>query len=213
MFDNSIKHVDGNSDDRTPKPWEQLPQEPPDHFGWFQIYLTLPVPRHLVRVAQIVGMNPRSSWISKIARKWRWIERAEALDAERAQRLVVQSELRNRLLKDVAFKAQFQGLHDTNRALGSAAIGEMDRDEARQYLSPLFQHQRGLLRMIARQNEIGEVEIDEERLERLVEERAREIDMERLEPIFREVYGTDDVEAEDGPDNRPSPDKQEETQL
>ena len=213
MPDERIEHVASSKDDHTPKPWKQLPQEPSDHFGWFQIYLTLPVPRHLVRVAQIVGMNPRSSWISKIARRWRWVDRAEALDAERAQRLVVQSELRNRLLKDVAFKAQFQGLHDTNRALSSAAIGEMDRDESRQYLSALFQHQRGLLRMIARQNEIGEVEIDEERLEQLVEERAREIHMESWEPVLKKVYGTDTVDAEVEPDNSPAADKQEETQL
>ena len=213
MINNSYEHVDSSKDDHTPKPWEQQPEEPPDYFGWFQIYLTLSMPRHLVRVAQIVGMNPRSSWISKIARKWRWVERAEALDAERAQRLVVQSELRNHLLKDVAFKAQFQGLHDTNRALGNAAFGEMDRDETRQYLSALFQHQRGLLRMIARQDGKDEVEIDEERLEQLVEERAREIRMEQLEPLFRKVYGTDAVEAEDEPDNSPAADKQEEIQI
>ena len=213
MINNSHEHVHSSKDDHTPNPWEQLPEEPPDHFGWFQVYLTLPVPRHLVRVAQIVGMNTRSSWISKIARRWHWLERAEALDAERAQRLVVQSELRNRVLKDVAFKAQFQGMHDTNRALGNAAIGEMDRDEARQYLSALFQHQRGLLKMIARQNEIGEVEIDEARLEQLVEERATEIHMESWEPVLRKVYGTDTVDAEVEPDNNPSTDKQEETQL
>ena len=213
MPDQSYEQAVSSKDDHTPKPWEQLPDEPPDHFGWFQVYLTLPVPRHLVRVAQIVGMNTRSSWISKIARRWRWVERAEALDAERAQRLVVQSELRNRLLKDVAFKAQFQGIHDTNRALGSAAIGEMDRDEARQYLSALFQHQRGLLRMIARQNEIGEVEIDEERLEQLVEERATEIHMESWEPVLRKVYGTDTVDAEVEPDNSPAADNQKEIQT
>ena len=213
MNDKNIEHLDSSKDDHTPKPWEQLPEEPPDHFGWFQVYLTLPVPRHLVRVAQIVGMNTRSSWISKIARRWRWLERAEALDAERAQRLVVQSELRNRLLKDVAFKAQFQGMHDTNRALGNAAIGEMDRDEARQYLSALFQHQRGLLRMIARQNEIGEVEIDEERLEQLVEERATEIHKESWEPVLRKVYGTDTVDAEVEPDNSPAADNQKEIQT
>ena len=213
MPDQSYEQAVSSKDDHTPNPWEQLPEEPPDHFGWFQVYLTLSMPRHLVRVAQIVGMNPRSSWISKIARKWRWVERAEALDAERAQRLVIQSEVRNHLLKDVAFKAQFQGLHDTNRALGNAAIGEMDRDETRQYLSALFQHQRGLLRMIARQDGKDEVEIDEERLEQLVEERAREIRMEQLEPLFRKVYGTDAVEAEDEPDNSPTADKQKEIQI
>ncbi|MCY3904617.1 MAG: hypothetical protein OXF76_15745 [Caldilineaceae bacterium] len=171
--------VENPRDGCEPHPWEQQPGEPPDLYGWFQVYLTLPLPRRLVHVARIANMNQGASWLSKIARQWRWVERAEALDAERTQRLAVQSEPRNRLLRDVAFKAHYQGLHVTGRALDNAALGEMDRDESRRYLSALFQHQRGLLRLIARQNEqSGEIEFDEEWLQELVDARAQQIHTE-----------------------------------
>ena len=223
MQDNNSETTGNTIDDHAPKPWQQQPQEPPDHFGWFQVYLTLPLPRYIVRVAQIVGMNPSSSWISKIARKWRWLERAEALDAEMAQQLVVQSELRHRLLKDAAFTAQFQGLHDTNRAIDSAAIGDMDRDEARQCLSAIFQHQRGLLRSLALQMESDEVKSEEERhqqeqrqqerLEELVLQRAHEIRSEKTRELLEEVYGSGQCDAEDEPGNSPPADIQKERQI
>ena len=199
-------------EDDEPRPWDQQPEEPPDHYGWFKIYLTLPLPRYVVRVAELAGMNPASRWISRVARKWRWEERAEALDAEDAQYLIVQSELRNQMLQDAAFKAQFQGLHDTNRALDNAAIGDMDRDEARQYLGALFQHQRGLLGSLTRQKEIGEVEVDDERLAELVMERVMEIRTEQSRALLNKVYGRAAADVEEQPDNSPANDKQEEIQ-
>ncbi|MCY3991298.1 MAG: hypothetical protein OXF50_08750 [Caldilineaceae bacterium] len=197
------------------KPWEQQPDEPPDHYGWFKVYLTLPVPRHFVRVAEIVGMNPASGWIGKIARKWRWVERAAALDANSAQRLAVQSELRSQALKDVAFNAQYQGLHLTGRALDNAAVGEMDRDEARRYLSPLFQHQLGLLRLTTpRREKTGRIKINEKRQERLTMERAIEIREERIMPLINEVYGitdgADGADADKEPGNGPATVEQQE---
>lgn len=60
-------HVDSSNHDHTPNPREQLPKEPPDHSGWFQVYLTLPSQPYLVRIVQNVGMNPRSSWTSTVA--------------------------------------------------------------------------------------------------------------------------------------------------
>ena len=206
-----------------PKPWDQQPGEPPDHFGWFKVYLTLPIPRNYVRVAEIVGANPASGWIGKIADKWRWKERAAALDADCAQRLAVLSELRSQALKDAAFNAQYQGLRLTGRALQNAAVGEMDRDEARRYLSALFQHQLGLLRLLTprkkktgRKEQTGRIKISEKRLEGLVKNRAMEIREERIQPLLDEIYGT--TEDEDSPDpeqeagNSPATAEQEETQ-
>ena len=205
MYLDSVGSEENPQDDRDPKPWDQQPDEPPDHYGWFKVYLTLPIPRHLVRVAEIVGANPASGWIGKIARKWRWKERAAALDADRAQRLAVLSELRSQALKDVAFNAQYQGLHFTGRALQNAAVGEMDRDEARRYLSALSQHQLGLLRQLTprkkktgRKEQTDRIKINEKRLHRLVMNRAMEIREERIQPLLDEIYGT--TEDEDSPD-------------
>ncbi len=220
MQPNSVGSTENPQDGRDPKPWDQQPGEPPDHYGWFKIYLTLPIPRHLVRVAEIVGANPASGWIGKIARKRRWKERAEALDADRAQRHAVLSELRSQLLKDVAFNAQYQGLHFTGRALENAAIGEMDRDEARHYLNPILQHQRGLLKQLTprkektgRKEQTDRIKIDEKRLHRLALSRAIELNEERMEPRLKEFEAFwDSLEAEQEAGNSPATAEHEETQ-
>ena len=213
MSNNNVESVENAASGTAPKPWEQQPGEPLDRFRWFQIYVTLPVPRVFARVAQAVGMNPRSSWVSKTAREWRWKERAEALDAQRAAQLAVQSEWRNHLLREIAFEAQFQGLEETNRALGAAAVGEMDRAEARKYLGPLSQHQRGLLRLIMHEKETGELQIDEEQLELLVEQRAREIYEQKINTLLQQVYNQPDSQAETGHDDSPHVDKVKESQI
>ncbi len=220
MNHDSVGPGENPQDGRDPKPWEQQPGEPPDHYGWFKIYLTLPIPRNYVRVAEFVGANPASGWIGNIARERRWKERAKALDADRAQRLVVLSELRSQLLKDAAFKAQYQGLHLTGRALENAAVGEMDRDEARHYLSPILQHNRGLLRLLTprkkktgRKEQTDRIKIDEKRLHRLVRRRAIEINDERMEPLIEEMMAFwDSLDAEQEAGNDPATAEREETQ-
>jgi len=218
MSFDSVRPEENAQDGHEPKPWEQQPDEPPDHYGWFKVYLTLPLPRQIGRVAQFANMNPRSSWLSKVARKWGWKERAAAFDADCAQRFAVQSELRSQLLKDVAFTAQHQGLHLAGRALENAAIGEMDRDEARQCLSALLQHQRGLLRLLMpRKEKTGRIKINEKQRERLVMDRVIEIRGERIQPLLDKVYGiTDDADganAEKEPGYGPATDRQEETRA
>ncbi|MCY4079497.1 MAG: hypothetical protein OXF54_04585 [Caldilineaceae bacterium] len=218
MKQNSVLPEENPQDGHDRKPWEQQPDEPPDYYGWFKVYLTLPLPRSLVRVAQFANMNPRSGWISKIARKWGWKERAAAFDADDAQRFAVLSEQRSQLLKDVAFNAQYQGLHLTGRALDNAAIGEMARDEARQYLSVLFQHQRGLLRLLTpRKEKTGKIKINEKQLEGLVMDRAIEIRGERIQPFIDKVYGitdgTDGADAEVEAGNSPATAEQQETRT
>lgn len=220
MTYSSVVPDENPQDGHDSKPWEQQPGEPPDHFGWFNVYLILPLPRRIAHVAAFANMNPRSGWLSKLARKWRWKERAEAFDAERAQSLAVLSEQRSQLLKDVAFNAQFQGLHLTGRALENAAIGEMDRDEARRSLSALFQRQRGLLRLTTpRKKKTGKIKINEKKLEGLVMNRAIEIREERIMPLINEIYGTTDdadgadADAQKERGNCPSTAEQQETRT
>ncbi|MDE0429548.1 MAG: hypothetical protein OXH98_07220 [Caldilineaceae bacterium] len=199
MSFDSVGPEQNPQDGHEPKPWERQSGEPLDLYSWFKVYLILPLPRSLVRVAQFANMKPRSGWISKVARKWGWKERAAAFDADHSQRPAVLPELRSLALKDAAFTAQHQGLHLTGRALENAAIGEMDRDEARRYLSPLFQHQRGLLRLSTpRKQKTGKIKISEKKLEGLVLNRAMEIREERIMPIINKVYGfTDGADGAD----------------
>ena len=108
----------------------------------------------------------------------------------------MRAELREQLLLDKAFEAQFQGLLDTTKALENAQIGEMNRDEARTYLTPLSRHQRGLLQIVLRQKEEtarkGLEEMNEIRLALLIEERAlqrvEEMEKERDEMLAK-IYG------------------------
>ena len=220
MYLDSAGPEENPQDGNDPKPWDQQPGEPPDHFGWFKVYLTLPIPRNYVRVAEIVGANPASGWIGNIAGEWRWKERAAALDADRAQRLAVRSELRSQALKDAAFKALYQGLRLTRRALENAAVGEMDRDEARQNLNSILQRQLDLLRPLTprkkktgRKEQTDRIKLDEKRLHRLVRRRAIELNEERMEPQIEEMMAFwDSLDAEQEAGNDPATAEREETQ-
>ena len=185
-----------------PRPWDRQPEEPPDRYYWFRLYLSLPIPRKVAQVAKLIGTNTERSWMSKIASQWRWKQRAALLDAEQAKQIIVQSQMREQLLLDKVFEAQFQGMLDTTKALENAQIGEMNRIEARDQLTPLSRHQRGLLQIILQQNEGTSQraleELNEIRLAQLIEERARiradEIEEEQSK-ILELLYG--DKEEQD----------------
>ncbi|MCY3904616.1 MAG: hypothetical protein OXF76_15740 [Caldilineaceae bacterium] len=162
-------------DEREPKAWDQEPGEPTDCYYWFRLYLTLSLPRKVAQVAKLVGTNSERTWMSKIARKWRWKERAARLDAERAQQIVVQAEMREQLLLDKLFEAQFHGLLDTTQAIENAQIDRMSCAEARRHLTPLSRHQLGLLSIILQSEGATETalqELNEVRLAQIVEDRA-----------------------------------------
>ena len=188
--------------DGQPQPWELQPGEPPDRYYWFRLYLSLPIPRKVAQVAKLIGTNTERSWMSKIASQWRWKQRAALLDAEQAKQIIIQSQMREQLLLDKVFEAQFQGMLDTTKALENAQIGEMNRIEARDQLTPLSRHQRGLLQIILQQNEGTSQraleELNEIRLAQLIEERARiradEIEEEQSK-ILELLYG--DKEEQD----------------
>lgn len=193
MKDNKFEKTDDAQDGHQPQPWDQRPGEPGDCYYWFRLYLTLPLPRKVAQVAKLVGTNSERTWMSKIARKWRWKERAMLVDADEAERIVIQAEMRQQLLQEKLFEAQFNGLLDTTRAIANAEIDRMDRDEARGHLPQISRHQLGLLRITAQQSEQTSEksleELDEARLAELVEERAlamvEEGDREHEEWVLR----------------------------
>ena len=183
-------------DDDQPEPWRRQPGEPPDRYYWFRLYLSLPIPRKVAQVAKHVGTNSDRSWMSRIARQWRWKERAVDFDADHARKIVEQSDLRQQLLLDKVFEAQFYGLIDTTKALQNAEIDRMDRAEARNHLTQLSRHQRGLLRFVLQHNQDGAQkaleELNEIRLAQMVEERAwiKVDEMNKKEAvILRKTYG------------------------
>ena len=185
-----------------PQPWEQQQDEPLDRYRWFQVYLCLPLPRTFKGVARIVGLKPASRLIPRAANRWRWQERIAASDHPQTGCLALQSEWRDQLVSEIAYQSRFIALEETTLALAGAAIGEMDRTRARRHLNTLLQHQRGLLRPVApRQRGSGgeDEEDDEQLLQRLVEERAKEIYWEWLAEMLDRVY------AQYGPDAAAEP--------
>lgn len=203
MSDTDYKKSDRTRNGDQPQPWDQQPGEPSDCYYWFRLYLSLSLPRKVAQVAKQVGTNSERTWMSKIARKWRWKERAMLLDADKAERIVVQAQMRERLLQEKLFEALFDGLLDTTQAIENAEVDRMDRDEARGYLSQLARHQSGLLSIILQQSdqaaEGSQEEFDQARLAELVEERALamveegEAEMNELIELF---YGSDEASAE-----------------
>ena len=203
MNDTDNKRTGDTQDGDQPKPWEQQPGEPVDCYFWFRLFLSLPLPRKVAQVAKQVGTNSERTWMSKIARKWRWKERAMHSDADEAERIVVQAEIRKQLLLEKLFEAQFHGLLDTTLAIVNAEIDRMDRDEARGHLPQLARHQLGLLRITAQQSELtsegSQEELNQARLAELVEERAlamveeEEAEVNELMNLF---YGSDEESAE-----------------
>ena len=194
-----------------PQPWQQQTGEPLVRYRWFQIYLTLPKPRLYASVSETVGLSPASRLVAQAARQWRWQERAEASDSPDTGCLPLQAEWRNQLIREAAYLARFTGLDDTNRALASAAIGQMDRVRARRHLGPLIRHQQGLLRLIAPQTKYKDLEFDEQWLKELIRERARALQWEVEDKLLRKIYAEDGEESETDIHETPAEEGPEET--
>jgi len=203
MKDNEFKKTDDAQNGHQPQPWDRQTDEPVDHYHWFKVYLTLPVPRKVAQVAKLVGTNSERTWMAKIARKWEWKERAALLDADKAEQIVIQAAMREQLLLEKLFEAQFFGLLETTQAIANAEIDRMDRDEARGHFSLIARHQLGLLRITAQQSEqISEESLEElnkARLAQEVEERALAIVEEedpRTDELMKQIWGDDEESAE-----------------
>ena len=203
MKDTNFEQAAGTQEGGQPTPWDRQPGEPADCFQWFRLYLSLSIPRKVAQVARLIDTNSDRTYMSKIARDWRWKERAVFADADKAEQIVIQFEARNQLLLDEIFHAQFQGLLDTTQAIQNAELDRMDRDEARGHLAPLTRHQRGLLRIVMQQIEQAAEDSLEERnedpLAQLVEERALAMveEWEREgEERLKLFWGSDEESAE-----------------
>ena len=197
MKDTKFEQAAGTQDGGQPKPWDRQPGEPVDCYHWFRLYLSLSIPRKVAQVAKLIGTNSDRTYMSKIARRWRWKERAALVDADKAEQIVIQFEMRNQLLLDQLFNAQFQGLLDTTQAIENAQLDRMDRAEARGHLSPITRYQLGLLGIVMQQGEeaaeSSQEAVDAAYLEQMVEEMAlamvEESDRETEERILR-YYGS-----------------------
>ena len=211
-LDDAIEQLDIQS-----QPCERQPGEPLDRYRLFQIYLTLPPPRRHASVAEIAGLRPHTRLIAKASSQWRWQERLAASDRPDNGFPALQREWRTQLLRETAYKAQFTGLVDTSRALSGAAIGELDRAEARKHLGPLIQYQRGLLPLMEPRPKERDVapKINERRLQRMVLDRRLVIADKLVRMQYKTLFGPTEWPYDpiiDGP-NRQTEEEPSETKL
>ena len=166
-LDDAIEKVNSRS-----QPCERQTGEPLEHYRWFRIFVTLPLPRRHKRVAEIAGLRPHTRLIARASSRWRWPERIAEADRQGDEFLALCVEWREQLLREHAYIAQCTALQDTSRALTSAEIGKLDRAVASRQLASLFQFQRGLLSQIEpRRKEKAALKISERRLHGMVLDR------------------------------------------
>ena len=157
------------------EPWRQQPGESDKHYDWFRIYLSLMFWQSTEQVARMVK-DVLGATLARIARKWRWQERAAAFDAGHIDQPLARPELQDQLLVDRTFDSLLFGLLESTTAIRNAEIDRMDRVRARRSFSALSRHQRNLLRSLWRHDDAAAREALEERrallVAPLVEERA-----------------------------------------
>ncbi|MDE0198030.1 MAG: hypothetical protein OXK78_07540 [Caldilineaceae bacterium] len=166
-LDDAIAQVNSRS-----QPCDRQPGEPLEQYRWFQIWVTLPLPRRHATVAEIAGLRPNTRLIARAANQWRWPERLAEAARQEDQFLVLRVEWGEQLLRETAYTAHFTGLQDTSRALSRAEIDKLDRAEARRNLPSLLHYLRGLLTLVeARRKENAALKINERRLRGMVLDR------------------------------------------
>ena len=167
---NSLEEEAGESE-----PWRQQPGESDKHYDWFRIYLSLMFWQSTEQVARM-AKDVLGATLARIARKWRWQERAAAFDASHIDQPLARPELQEQLLVDRTFDSLLFGLLESTTAIRNAEIDRMDRVKARRSFSALSRHQRNLLRSLWRHDDAAAKAALEERrallVAPLVEERA-----------------------------------------
>jgi len=123
------------TEDTSPKPWHQLPDEPPDWYDRFHTYLTLGPSRSLTAAFRkwADSKGSPSSTTSQQYHKWRWKERAMAYDqANREEKVAREAEAREQRIRQ-----NNTILQAVAAALDAADLKNLTTEEARQLLPSL----------------------------------------------------------------------------
>ncbi len=196
--DSDMQAEQQNEEPGQRKIWRQWPAEPDAFLFQFRLYLSLSFLQSTAQVARMAKVR-RKTTLDKVARKWRWQQRAAAFEAEHADQPSARAELQGQLLLDSACNAQLHGLIETDKALEAAQLGQLNCARARHAFSDLSRHQLSLLRSALRQNGTVAWKNKKERrglrINAMVEKAAqkRAIDgLRKLGEDFARTYGPDD---------------------
>lgn len=132
------------TDDTSPKPWEQQPDEPPKWYSRFGIYLSLGPTRTPTAAYRIwtSGNSKLSRTASKRSKEWRWEERAIAWDKAKREEKAAFEEAREAEARERNLHLNTRIFDAISSVFDTADLTNLTKEEARATLPSL----RGYLR-------------------------------------------------------------------
>ena len=127
------------TDDTSPKPWDQQPDEPPEWHNRFHIFLTLGPSRTLTAAFhEWSGSDGKhSSTVSQRAKEWRWKERAMAFDQANREEKAAFEAARAAEARERRIRKNNKILESVATALDTADLENLSTEEARALLPSL----------------------------------------------------------------------------
>ena len=127
------------TDNTTPKPWEQQPDEPLKWYNRFEIYLGLGPSRSLTAAFHVwtPGNSKLSGTTSKRAKQWRWVERAIAYDRAKREEKAAYEEAREAVARERDRYLNTTIYDSVSSVFDTADLPNLTKEEARAILHKL----------------------------------------------------------------------------
>ena len=139
------------TENTTPQPWKQQPDEPSDWYDRFHVYLMLGPSRTLTAAfrAWAKSRSTPSGALIGHARKWRWKERALAYDQANREEQTAFAEARVAFARERRLHHAQTHFGDVSAAISNANLADLSQEEARAmfphlrpFFNSLFEHER-----------------------------------------------------------------------
>ena len=120
------------TDDSSPKPWQPQPEEPPEWYNRFHIYLTLGPSRTLAAAYREWANSDGkpSGAASRQSAKWNWNERAMAFDQANREEKAAFEAARNAEARERRIRKNNKILESVAAALDTADLENLSTEEA-----------------------------------------------------------------------------------
>ena len=127
------------TDETAPKPWEQQPDEPPEWYERFHVYLNLGSSRSLSAAfrAWAGSTGKHSGAVSNVSKEWNWKERALAYDQANREEKAAFEAAREAEARERRLRRLEKIIEDSAAALDVADLKNLTQQEARALLPSL----------------------------------------------------------------------------
>ncbi len=131
------------TENTTPQPWKQQPDEPSDWYDRFHVYLMLGPSRTLTAAfrAWAKSRGTPSGALIERARKWRWKERALDYDQAGREEQATFAQTRLNFARERRLHHAQTHFGDVSAAISNANLADLSQEEARAmfpHLRPFF---------------------------------------------------------------------------